>query len=268
MKPIHLILILLCVTSVFFPQSMKVTSPKAGDILQAGNSYTITWTTDGKADPNVKINIFHDAITAANFLEQLTSPNDGQAKWMIPNTYTPGTYLLRIKTADNKIIADSPLFKIIQKGNKGSAVALLPALINRPAVNPNARITIGTKPYILSFFPDEFSRKRAPLYPGAANLFLVKLNFYWKDDNGDLKNGRWYFSYEGGQSGFSGSCSGSPYTAAFQGSFEGKKGSVIGLEVMYINGAVNDKVKVTFAIEDEHGNFSEKVTGTTTLTDR
>ena len=94
-------------------QVLTVGSPRPGDEWTKGSRYTITWSSQGCPDLTVKINIFRNAIDQANFVEQLTGPNNGRMVWTIPQSYTTGNYILRVKTADNVCIGDSGLFSIL-----------------------------------------------------------------------------------------------------------------------------------------------------------
>lgn len=94
--------------------SINVTAPTTGTKWLRGTTKTITWTHSGDLDPNVKINIYKNSISPANFIEQLTGPNSGSKSWAIPGTYTGGTYLLRVKEANGTIYGDSNTFEITE----------------------------------------------------------------------------------------------------------------------------------------------------------
>ncbi len=111
-KHVVLAFTILISIGMLYPQSINVTSPQAGNNLYKRSFFNITWRSSGCTDRNVKINIFRNSINQANFVEQLTGPNNGTMRWEIASTYTAGNYILRIKTADNECIGDSPVFNI------------------------------------------------------------------------------------------------------------------------------------------------------------
>jgi hypothetical protein len=98
--------------------SITVTRPHSGELLCRGGNYTIKWTKSGNTGINVKINIFRNSISPANFVSpQLTGPNTGSKEWLIPASLSTGTYILRIKGTDANgndtgVHGDSHLFKI------------------------------------------------------------------------------------------------------------------------------------------------------------
>ena len=92
--------------------TITVTSPVSGNSWAKGSTHNITWTKRGTQSANVKINIFRGSIAVANFVEQLTGPNNGSYNWTVPISYTSGNYILRIKTTDNKVYDDSDIFAI------------------------------------------------------------------------------------------------------------------------------------------------------------
>ncbi len=100
--------------------SITVTNPHTGDTWYKGKPYTITWTKVGTTGVNVKINIFINSITPANFVEQLKGPNSESMSWTIPNSYATGTYYIRIKGVDSSwndvgVYGDSSAFTIRKK---------------------------------------------------------------------------------------------------------------------------------------------------------
>ncbi len=100
-------------SSTISPPKIVVTSPTNCDSWKKLNTYKIAWTKVGTMSENVKINIFRNSVSSSNFVEQLTGPNSGSINWTISNTYQAGTYIIRIKTSDNSVFADSELFQII-----------------------------------------------------------------------------------------------------------------------------------------------------------
>jgi len=93
--------------------SIIVASPEPDANLCIGKSYNITWTSSGSVSSDIKINIFRNSVDPSNFVEQLTSTNDGTEQWTIGSGYTAGNYIIRIKTGDNSVHGDSSVFKLI-----------------------------------------------------------------------------------------------------------------------------------------------------------
>ncbi len=95
--------------------SITVTNPTTGTKWGRGTTKTITWDKSGDLDSNIKINIFRNSISEANFVEQLTGSNNGSKSWNIPASYDLGTYYLRIKEAVGTVQGDSRAFEIINQ---------------------------------------------------------------------------------------------------------------------------------------------------------
>jgi len=109
---LSVIFIFILATGVILAGTITVNSPTASTTWYKGNSYNITWTSSGCTNQNIKINIFKNSITQANFVEQLTCSDTGSKSWSIPGSYQNGNYILRIKTDDNLCVGDSPVFMI------------------------------------------------------------------------------------------------------------------------------------------------------------
>ncbi|MEN8222653.1 MAG: Ser-Thr-rich GPI-anchored membrane family protein [Acidobacteriota bacterium] len=101
--------------------SITVRDPARGIEWTRGTSQAITWDSSGDLDRNVKINIFRGSIDTSNFVEQLTGPNSGSKSWAIPDSYEPGTYILRVKEAEGDVKGDSAPFEI-KEGTGGLRV--------------------------------------------------------------------------------------------------------------------------------------------------
>jgi hypothetical protein len=99
-----------------------VTFPNTGAMLYKGDTYKIVWNSTGCSSAVVKINIFKNSITTANFVEQLTSKTGNSLSWKVPNGYAIGKYVIRIKTdpAEQGCLGDSGVFDIGQKGTPPS----------------------------------------------------------------------------------------------------------------------------------------------------
>ncbi|MCK5220853.1 MAG: hypothetical protein KAR14_04680 [Candidatus Aminicenantes bacterium] len=95
--------------------TISITNPNSGTTWRKGITYSITWDKTGQQSGGVKINIYKGSIISQpNFLEQLTSSNNGSKSWKIPENYTTGTYRLRIMT-DDQVTDDSDPFMIKPK---------------------------------------------------------------------------------------------------------------------------------------------------------
>ncbi|MEN8222858.1 MAG: hypothetical protein ABFR36_06320 [Acidobacteriota bacterium] len=113
-RSILLLSILLILTGIVFSQSIQVTSPQKDQVWYKGAKVQIKWTETGCSSPYVKINIFKNSITQANFIEQLHPHNSGWTYWTIPTNYVSGKYILRIKAdpAQTGCLGDSGVFHI------------------------------------------------------------------------------------------------------------------------------------------------------------
>jgi len=113
MKKIFFGLFVLILCTVFIlPGSIQVISPKTGDIIPAGKSFTIKWKSNGNNSGSVKINIFKNSILQKNFVQQINGPDTGTMKWVPGKSCNPGKYVLRIKSGDGKLRGDSGIFTI------------------------------------------------------------------------------------------------------------------------------------------------------------
>ena len=113
-RSIILLFILFVSVGIIFSQSVNVTSPAAGVTWNKGSTHTITWTSPGCQSGDVKINIFKNSATVANFVLQLTGANNGSKSWNIPSNFADGNYIIRVKTdpAETGCVGDSGLFTI------------------------------------------------------------------------------------------------------------------------------------------------------------
>ncbi len=101
--------------SIFAP-SITVTAPASGASWQRGLPHTITWTTVGTMDANVKIQLIKG--TTVNSTLTTSTPNDGSYDWTIPANQTTGTnYKIRIITVDGLVTGNSGTFSITSSGN-------------------------------------------------------------------------------------------------------------------------------------------------------
>ena len=104
---------ILIISGFIIAEGINVTFPRSGNSLYKNSSVNITWTTvTDCTDTNIKINIFRNSISEANFVEQLTCTNNGSKRWTISDRYEVGNYQIRVKTADNVCKGDSGVFRI------------------------------------------------------------------------------------------------------------------------------------------------------------
>jgi type 1 fimbria pilin len=116
-KVLMILLLAVFITAISFAASITVKDPHNGTLWIKGKKVAIRWTNNGNTGKNVKINIFKDSITSDNFKLQLKCSNSGLKKWIIPTSFIPGTYYIRIKGADadwndTGVHGDSVAFKI------------------------------------------------------------------------------------------------------------------------------------------------------------
>ena len=104
---------ILIISGFTIAEGINVTSPRSRSLVFTNSTFTITWRTDTVCtDTNMKINIFRNSISEANFVEQLTCTNTGSKRWDVTNRYAVGNYLIRVKTSDNNCRGDSGVFRI------------------------------------------------------------------------------------------------------------------------------------------------------------
>ncbi|MBN2411530.1 hypothetical protein JXQ31_07540 [candidate division KSB1 bacterium] len=246
-------------------KSMEIILPKSGQVFTMGNPLTVEWITSGLLGTTLKVYLCK-GVNGVQHVSTIANdwPNTPhlQKSWKIPLNLVAGNYKIVVLDITG-IVYHGNVFTVKPPGTVQIGQANKNNNINRLAINNETRITQGKKPYILSFYPDKLA-KRIPSILGAGDSFIVKLNFYWKDDDGDLLNGKWHFSYKsdkflysGNQSGRIGEENPARYT--------GTKGSVFGFKVTNVKGKVNDQVRIWFVLEDSQGNFSDKMTGLVTL---
>lgn len=244
--------------------SMDIILPKSGQVFNVGDPLPIEWISSGLIGNTLKVYLCK-GVNGVQYVSTIANnwPNTPhlQKSWKIPLNLATGNYkiiVLDITGAiyhGNVFIVKPPITIQTIQANTNHLYPL--------SINKVTKITNGKKPYILSFYPDKLA-KRIPSIPGAEDSFLVILNFYWKDDDGDLLNGKWHFSYKSDKFGYSGNQSGR-IGEKNPARYTGTKGSVIGFEAISINGKVTDQVKIWFVLEDSRGNFSDKMTGLVTL---
>lgn len=92
--------------------SITVTAPAAGVNWRRGDAKTISWTKSGSMDSQVKIRLFNSTATVKLLDIVNATPNDGSYGWTIPGTLAEGQYVIRVRTVDNAVVDDSPVFNI------------------------------------------------------------------------------------------------------------------------------------------------------------
>jgi len=93
--------------------TITVTSPSGGATWFTGETYTITWDTQGNMNDNVKIRVYQNSSHILSIVD--STPNDGSFSWTIPSNIPPASnYVIRVKTIDNLVYDDSDEFSITQ----------------------------------------------------------------------------------------------------------------------------------------------------------
>ncbi|MEN8222856.1 MAG: Ser-Thr-rich GPI-anchored membrane family protein [Acidobacteriota bacterium] len=111
-KKLILLFSVILLSGLIYSGTLTVTSPGPGTAWYKGDGVTISWTSAGCTDPEIKINIFRNSIDPANFVEQLTCTGCSSKGWTVPAGYTNGNYVIRVKTADGTCRGDSSVFTI------------------------------------------------------------------------------------------------------------------------------------------------------------
>ncbi len=91
---------------------ITVTAPAAGAKWQRGQTYAITWTSEGTVNANVKIRLYKGTTLVSTLVA--TTANDGTWRWAIPAKQALATnYIIRVTAVDNLVTDDSPKFAIV-----------------------------------------------------------------------------------------------------------------------------------------------------------
>ncbi len=99
------------------PGTITIIHPTPGEEFCTGQTETISWTSSGTLDSNLKVNIFRNTTDPANFVTQLTATTaSGSVGWAVPAAQAVGTYVIRIKTNDEAYHVDSPNFTVANCG--------------------------------------------------------------------------------------------------------------------------------------------------------
>ncbi len=157
MKKLQILVFVFMVSAgLMLSQVVHVTSPAAGASYNKGDIVNIIWTSPNCQSGDVKINIFKNSTDPANFVEQLTGPNTGSKQWTIPQSYTDGNYILRVKTdpAETGCLGDSGVFTIGSIVPQGSITVSTPSNIitgNDCMINWTSTGTVGSAVHVLLF---------------------------------------------------------------------------------------------------------------------
>ncbi len=159
MKKLILVSFVMLVSmGMMYSQVVHVTSPAAGVTWNKDTAHNITWTSPGCQSGDVKINIFKDSIIQANFVLQLTGPNNGSKNWTVPSNFVDGTYYIRVKTdpAETGCLGDSGAFTIgTSTQPQGSINVATPAPVapgNNLQINWTSTGTVGSEVRIVLFY--------------------------------------------------------------------------------------------------------------------
>ena len=93
-----------------YGQKITVTRPQAGETLDAGHGYMITWTKSGQMGQNVKIKLRQGNTNILDITD--STPNTGSFNWQMSGDISPGSYTIRVRTLDNAVTGDSGTFTI------------------------------------------------------------------------------------------------------------------------------------------------------------
>jgi len=122
--------------TVSFGASLTITAPAAGENWSLRSAQTITWTTSGSQNANVKIQLYKGTTKVSDI--NLKTPNDGSSNWTVPTGLTPAAnYRIRIRTVDNLVTDYSDYFTI----SKPSIMVTAPAAGTRWGRNTTQNIT-------------------------------------------------------------------------------------------------------------------------------
>ncbi len=87
-----------------------ITSPTGSTEWIHGQTYNITWDVNALMHNTVKIRLYVNGVIVYNVVD--STPNDGSFPFTVPDTLSPNTYVLRVKTIDNLVYGDSEPFSI------------------------------------------------------------------------------------------------------------------------------------------------------------
>lgn len=91
---------------------ITVTAPALGAKWQRGQTYAITWTSQGTVNANVKIRLYKGTTLVTTLVA--TTANDGAWRWTIPARQALATnYIIRVIAVDNLVTGIGPKFSIV-----------------------------------------------------------------------------------------------------------------------------------------------------------
>ncbi|MEN8153490.1 MAG: Ser-Thr-rich GPI-anchored membrane family protein [Acidobacteriota bacterium] len=122
-------IVILFLNGIIFSQSITVNKPGQGVSWCIGKSYQITWVKTGSMDANVKITLRNASDSSLAIIIANPTPNNGSYHWTIPASVGTGSYLMRVKTADNAISFDTRPFQISTCSNSGGTGLNVPGQI-------------------------------------------------------------------------------------------------------------------------------------------
>ncbi len=96
--------------------ALSLTAPTAASSWSLGSSQTISWTKSGSMNEYVKLRLYNSTGTTVMAVIADNVANSGTYTWTIPAGLAVGNYLVRVKTVDNLVYDDSPVFAITQAG--------------------------------------------------------------------------------------------------------------------------------------------------------
>ena len=107
-----LIFIFIVTLSFSFGPTISIIIPNSGYVWNKGKTYTIKWVYSGKMDSNVKITLYKPNLKTLQMIIAKPTANDGSYTWKVPFSIPNGKYVIRVKTMDNTVYANSAVFTI------------------------------------------------------------------------------------------------------------------------------------------------------------
>ncbi len=250
-------------------KSLDIMEPKSGSEFDSGSYLPIVWVGSGLAGNTVKV-LLCKGTPGINQVALISNnwPNSPhfQGGWQIPSIFSTGNY--KVVVIDGNTTAfHGHYFKI----NKVLMIKNRKPGLNKINIrdtiirNSHNRFSSRKNPFVFSFKANGPAKKMSESRPGKVGLYIVKLNFSWRDDDGDLANGKWHCSSKGMTSGIFVILEGTFRSILHTGGFNGTSGSVKDFMIPNIKGFDKEKTVITLLIEDRHGNLSNKVKTTVTL---
>ncbi|KPK77978.1 MAG: hypothetical protein AMJ89_01485 [candidate division Zixibacteria bacterium SM23_73] len=127
-----------------FSQSIIITKPDQNSDWEIGQSYFITWTKTGPMEDTVRIDLYKGLNTFVTAISPST-PNDGSFHWQVPQSITPNSYHIRIRTLNGRVSAVSAVFKISAPVINRPDLMVVDAFVKPKPRRVNETITFSTK---------------------------------------------------------------------------------------------------------------------------